>query len=74
MHGEGVVLEVEFQEVGNEQYTQMFAEALRDRFQRKLSQDQIALLGQAIEESRLAGQAPINLAENLDENWKIIFG
>lgn len=73
MHGEGIVLEVEFQEVSNERYTQMFADAIRDRFSKELSEDQLSLLAQAIEESRLSGQAPVDLAENLAKNWNVIF-
>lgn len=73
MHGKGVVLEVVFQEVDNTEYTKMFIEVLKDHFGRKLSADQLTLLAQAIEESRLGGQAPVNLAETLDENWEVIF-
>lgn len=74
MHGEGIALEVEFVEVDNKRYSQMFAEALKDRFQRELSQEQLTLLAQAIEDSRLTGQAPVALAENLNDNWILIFG
>lgn len=74
MHGEGVVLEIDFVEADNKQYTQMFVETLRDRFRRELPSEQLALLAQAIEESRLSGQAPVDLAENVDDNWKAIFG
>jgi hypothetical protein len=73
MHGEGVVLEVEFQEVGIEEYTQFFLEALKSRFGKELSEERLSILAQAIEESRIAGQAPVDLAENLSDNWSLIF-
>lgn len=73
MHG-NVALEVEFSEVSSKKYAEMFVEALESRFNKKLSKDQLALLSQAIEDSRLSGQAPVDLAENLSENWEVIFG
>jgi hypothetical protein len=74
MHGKGVILEVEFKEVETEQYKQMFVDILKNRFGKELSANLLDALAQAIEESRLAGQAPADLAANLVENWKTIFG
>jgi hypothetical protein len=68
-----MILEVTFEEMNKEQYAQLFAQVLKDHFRRELSEDQLSLLDQAIEESRLAGQAPVDLAENLNDNWEIIF-
>jgi len=73
MHGQGVILEVEFQEISSKQYIQMFVEALRDRFDKELSSDQLNALNEVIEQSRLNGQAPVDLAKNLDDNWEAIF-
>lgn len=73
MHG-NVILEVEYQEVGNDQYSQMFIDALRDRFNKYLPEDQLCLLAPVIEQAREAALNPVDLAQNLVDNWSAILG
>ncbi len=73
MHG-NVILEVEYQEVGNDQYSQMFIGALKDRFGKELSEDQLVILSPVIEQAREAALNPVDLAQNLVDNWEAILG
>ena len=71
MHGQ-VSLTIEFQEVTTNQYQQMFLDALQ-RFDRELTEDQLSVLNPVIEQARENAMEPVDLAENLDENWDEIF-
>lgn len=69
----GAVLEVEFKEVGNEEYTEIFVEVLKNRFNKELSKGQMEILAETIETARLEGLSPMDLAINLGENFEAIF-